>query len=208
MAPSPTSLAPKGPLGSLLSTTILQSAAKSNNINSRFLDIRNYINTNDNYLEAQINAKKTKNKIINFKRELKKYDILITQGFIASDTKGVTTTLGRGGSDYSASVIGAFLKADEIQIWTDVSGVLSADPRKVKDVHPIPKMTFDEIRELAFYGAKVLHPDTIKPAIEEKIPVRILNTFKPKDKGTLIVDSVKSSYSGIRSVITKTNYMV
>jgi aspartate kinase len=112
--------------------------------------------------------------------------IPILGGFIGSTTGGVTTTLGRGGSDYSASIFGVGVRASEIQIWTDVDGMLTADPRVIDNVRPVPKLSFNEASELAYFGAKVLHPSTITPAVAEEIPVRILNSQRPEVPGTLI----------------------
>jgi aspartate kinase len=112
--------------------------------------------------------------------------IPILGGFIGSTTGGVTTTLGRGGSDYSASIFGVAIHASEIQIWTDVDGMLTADPRVIDNVRPVPKLSFNEASELAYFGAKVLHPSTITPAVAEEIPVRILNSQRPEVPGTLI----------------------
>lgn len=108
-------------------------------------------------------------------------------GYIAASARGRTTTLGRGGSDYSAAVVGAALGAGEIQIWTDVSGVLTADPRVVPDARPIPRLTYREAAELAYFGAKVLHPKTMQPATDRAIPVRICNSRAPEHAGTLVV---------------------
>jgi aspartokinase/homoserine dehydrogenase 1 len=112
--------------------------------------------------------------------------VLVITGFIASDPRGAQTTLGRNGSDFSASIFGALLKAAEIQIWTDVDGVLSADPRRVPEAQVIDALSYDEAMELAYFGAKVLHPQTMGPAVEHAIPVRIRNTFAPEHKGSLI----------------------
>src|SRR5690606_31092833 len=114
--------------------------------------------------------------------------VVVTGGFVAATPQGVTTTLGRGGSDYSAALIGAALGAEEIQIWTDVDGMLTADPRVVRDPSLVPFLSFAEAAELAYFGAKVLHPKTIQPAAAKNIPVRILNTFRPSAPGTLIAD--------------------
>jgi len=111
---------------------------------------------------------------------------VVLTGFIGSAPDGRTTTLGRGGSDYSATLIGAALNADEVQIWTDVPGVLSADPRQVDDARVVPHISYDEAQELAHFGAKVLHPRTIRPAVARGIPVRILSTFAPDEPGTLV----------------------
>jgi bifunctional aspartokinase / homoserine dehydrogenase 1 len=122
---------------------------------------------------------------------------IVFTGFIGHAPDGSTTTLGRGGSDYSATLLGAALDADEVQIWTDVPGVLSADPRQVSDARVVPGISYDEAQELAHFGAKVLHPRTIRPAVSLGIPVRILSTFAPDEPGTLVTrdapgDSVKA----------------
>lgn len=113
-------------------------------------------------------------------------DILVTTGFIASTEDGQITTLGRGGSDYSATILGAIVGAEEVQIWTDVSGVMTTDPRIVPAARSIPELTFTEASELAWYGAKVLHPATMVPAIENDIPVRVKNVNQPDHPGTVI----------------------
>ena len=110
----------------------------------------------------------------------------VVTGYVASTAEGVTTTLGRGGSDYSAAVLAAAVNADDLRIYTDVSGVMSADPRIVSDAKPLAKMSYAEAAELSYFGAKVIHPRTVLPAIEARIPVRILNTFAPNDAGTTI----------------------
>lgn len=115
----------------------------------------------------------------------------IITGFGGKDSQGNYTTFQRGGSDYVASLVGAALGAQEIQIWTDVDGVLTCDPRIVPDAKPISQMSFDEASELAYFGAKVLHPKTILPAIEKSIPVKVLNTFNPEHPGTTIVKDIK-----------------
>lgn len=119
----------------------------------------------------------------------------VITGFLGRTKGGEVTTLGRGGSDVTASVIGAALGAKEIEIWTDVSGVMTADPRMVRGAWPVRKLSFDEAAELAYFGARVLHPKTIAPAIAKSIPVRVLNTFQPEDRGTVIVS--KSRETGI-----------
>jgi aspartate kinase len=112
--------------------------------------------------------------------------IPVLGGFVGATASGVTTTLGRGGSDYSASIFGVGIGASEIQIWTDVDGMQTADPRVIATTRTVPRLTFDEASELAYFGAKVLHPSTIFPAVAESIPVRILNSQKPEGEGTLI----------------------
>jgi aspartate kinase len=122
--------------------------------------------------------------------------IPVVTGFIGQDTAGRITTLGRGGSDLSASLFGAALGAEEIQIWTDVSGIMTCDPRVVPEARILPQLAFDEAAELAYFGAKVLHPKTIEPAMRADIPVRVKNTFQPRDPGTVIVAAVDTQSSG------------
>src|SRR5579875_649215 len=116
--------------------------------------------------------------------------IPIVTGFIAKDAKGNITTLGRGGSDYTATILGAAVDAEEVQIWTDVDGVMTADPKICPTARTVEALTYEEAYELAYFGAKVLHPKTILPVKKKGIPVRILNTFNPKAKGTLITSRV------------------
>ncbi len=117
----------------------------------------------------------------------------VVTGFTGRTVDGRVTTLGRGGSDYSAALIGAALGAEEIQIWTDTSGMLSADPRIVPEARPVPRLTFAEASELAYFGARVLHPKTLLPAMEREIPVRVLNTARPEDPGSLITPSAEGA---------------
>lgn len=119
----------------------------------------------------------------------------VVTGFLGRTRDGRTTTLGRGGSDYSAALIGAALAAEEIQIWTDTSGMLSADPRIVPEARPVPRLSFTEASELAYFGARVLHPKTLLPAIERRIPVRVLNTASPEDPGSLITATAEPADS-------------
>jgi aspartate kinase len=131
--------------------------------------------------------------------------VAVVTGFTGVTLDGRTTTLGRGGSDYSAAIIGAAIRAAEIQIWTDTSGLLSADPRVVPDAEPVPRLSFAEAGELAYFGAKVLHPKTLLPAIEDGIPVRILNTGRPADPGTWITRDGGEPPEpwGVRSIASK-----
>lgn len=126
----------------------------------------------------------------------------VVTGFIGATDEGVITTLGRGGSDYSAAILGQALDADEVWIWTDVDGVMSADPRLVPEARTIKTLTYREVAELAYYGARVLHPKTIRPCLEGAIPLRIKNTFNPAGAGTLIVPDNGSSTNGMKAVTT------
>ena len=122
----------------------------------------------------------------------------VVTGFLGRTADGRVTTLGRGGSDYSAALIGAALGAEEIQIWTDTSGLLSADPRIVPEARPVPLLTFAEASELAYFGARVLHPKTLLPAMERAIPVRVLNTARPDDPGSLVTPAAGPADSAWR----------
>lgn len=123
----------------------------------------------------------------------------VITGFVGSTVDGVTTTLGRGGSDYSAAVLAAALGAAECRIYTDVSGVMSADPRIVPDARPLPAISYAEAAELSYFGAKVIHPRTVLPAVEAGIPVRILNTFAPDDPGTTITASTPRDHTVVKA---------
>ena len=125
-------------------------------------------------------------------------------GFIAATSSGIATTLGRGGSDYTAALVGAALDADEIQIWTDVTGVLTADPRVVPQAQTVERLSYGEAAELAYFGAKVLHPKTIQPAIEGNIPVRICNSRDPLEKGTLVCAQTETSPRTLKAIAHKT----
>ena len=175
--------------GEILSTKIFSSYAISQKAPAVYLDARTIMITNEDYGSAVPDrdelASRSQKEISALAQEGK---WIITQGFIGATTNGVTTTLGRGGSDYTASLIGAAINAEEIQIWTDVDGMMTADPRLVAEALPVANVTFHEAAELAYFGAKVLHPLTIKPAVEKNIPVRILNTLNPDSSGTLIVE--------------------
>jgi len=126
--------------------------------------------------------------------------IPIITGFIAANQAGITTTLGRGGSDFSAALMGQALHADEVWIWTDVDGVMTADPRLVKTARSIPTLSYREVSELAFFGAKVLHPKTMRPCVENNIPLRIKNTFNPGHAGTVIVPDTANGNGGVKAV--------
>ena len=134
--------------------------------------------------------------------------IPVTQGFIARSSAGAMTTLGRGGSDFTASLLGAALGAEEIEIWTDVDGIMTADPSLVPGAKNIPVMSFQEAAELAFFGARVLHPKTLAPAIERGIPVRVLNTSRPELPGTVIVASSPPGGSPVKSIAYKEDMVV
>lgn len=182
--------------GEIIASSIFYIASKEKNLNSTLLDSRQYIILNKIGSEFNISF----NNIEQLEKLFTNFNYLIMQGFIASDIYGDTNLLGRGGSDYSAALIGSAVNSKEIQIWTDVDGVLTTDPKILENVKTISTMSFNEIRLLSFYGAKVLHPDTIKPAITKSIPVCVKNTFSPEKLGTLIINNSSVQKPRISSI--------
>ncbi len=152
------------------------------------------------------NAEPIETTYLNLKRNMKKLNVVpVITGFIGKTENGEITTLGRGGSDYSAAIIGSAIGADEIQIWTDVSGIMSADPKIVLDAGTIRQVSFAEASELAYFGAKVLHPKTILPAMRKNIPVRVLNSFNSSDGGTIIINKSERSKQTVKAIACKKN---
>ena len=185
--------------GELLSSTIICFAMNAKGIRTNFIDARKMMVTNDSYLKGEPVVEEIVKRVPGMVAEAYAgMDAVITQGFIASNLKGEQTVLGRGGSDYSASLIGMAVDAERIEIWTDVDGVRTADPRRVPNTKYLEKISFEEAAEMAHFGAKVLHPLTIEPAVKKNIPLFVLNSMNPSGKGTailrseLIEDGVKS----------------
>ena len=182
---------------------IIAEAMKEKGINAEFLDARKIIKTNKDFGSAKVNFKLTDPAIDDYYKE---HDdkVQIVTGFIGSDIGGLTTTLGRGGSDYTAAILAGALHAEELEIWTDVDGVLTCDPRKVKQAFTIPQLSYAEAMEMSHFGAKVIYPPTIQPALRKGIPIYIKNTFNPGFVGTLIHKehdpSFKSMIKGISSL--------
>ena len=174
--------------GEILSSRIVAAALTSHGLAASWVDARQAIVTGPEHMAAPPLMAETATALAaTVDPLLAERRIPVIGGFVGASRDGVTTTLGRGGSDYSASIVGACLGASEIQIWTDVDGMLTADPRIVRDVQVVPHISFGEASELAYFGAKVLHPATIQPAVGQNIPVRILNSRRPQDaRGTLI----------------------
>jgi aspartate kinase len=140
----------------------------------------------------------------NLRASLSKVEgVPVVTGFVGRDREGNVTTLGRSGSDYTATIVGRAVGAEEVEIWKDVDGVLSADPRIVPHARPVERLTYAEASELAYYGAKVIHPATIHPALEQGIPVRILNTFRPEAPGTVIVAKRTDASAVVTSIASK-----
>ncbi|MCC9134961.1 aspartate kinase [Pontibacter silvestris] len=184
--------------GELLSTALFQLFLEEQGINSVLLPALNFMKIDENEEpDAAYIAE-------HLKKELEKYpgvNLFITQGYICRNTFGEIDNLKRGGSDYSASLIGAAADATEIQIWTDIDGMHNNDPRVVKNTHPIAELSFDEAAELAYFGAKILHPSSVLPAKQKNIPVRLLNTMQPEAKGTTILS--ESEGGKIKAVAAK-----
>lgn len=187
--------------GERLSTTILAAGFGAADTPAALLDVRAVMRTDSDYLQARALMQDVEKLVeLYIRPSTGRGEVVVTQGFVGADARARTTVLGRGGSDLSAAILGAALDAREIQIWTDVSGICTTDPRIVPDARVVPSMSFAEAGELAYFGAKVLHPDTIRPAIEKGIPVRVLNTFRPQDGGTLLTPQVENADGGIRAV--------
>jgi aspartate kinase len=193
--------------GELLSSRIVNGQFARCGIASRWVDSRAVIKTDRRHTHALPLFGETEKQLRAVVAPMLDGPVVMG-GFIASSEDGVTTTLGRGGSDYTASIVGAALDAEEIQIWTDVDGMLTADPTILPGGFRVKVCSFAEAAELAYFGAKVLHPATVLPAIEKNIPVRILNSRRPEVEGTLIVSDPPPSTSPIRSIACKKNIIL
>jgi len=179
--------------GERMSSKIIAAYAKSTGLNATAYNAFDLgLKTNSNYEEAEV-LPESYNLIPVGIGNIKQGEIPIVTGFIAKDASGSITTLGRGGSDYTASIFAAALNAEEVQIWTDVDGIMTADPKIVPSAKTISKISFSEAAELAFFGARVLHPKAIIPAVSKNIPVRILNTFNRSSSGTVIVKDANNN---------------
>jgi aspartate kinase len=190
--------------GELLSSALLAEVLNHRGVSAQQVDPRTCIVTNDEFTSAAPLMEET---IGNSQQVLlplvdKKW-VPVVGGFVGATTNGTTTTLGRGGSDYTAAILGAALRSEEIQIWTDVTGVLTADPRVVPDAQTVERLSYSEAAELAYFGAKVLHPKTIQPAIEDRIPVRICNSRAPEEQGTLVGPESETSPRTIKAIAHK-----
>lgn len=181
--------------GELMSTSLFQLLLEERNIRSVLLPALNFMRVDKDGEPDSFYIKE------NIKRELEKHiseNIIITQGFICRNAYGEIDNLKRGGSDFTASIIGAAISASEIQIWTDINGFHDNDPRFVEDTKVIRELSFDEAAELAYFGAKILHPSSVNPARETNIPVRLKNTMEPEDPGTLITsNSILQDYKAV-----------
>lgn len=192
--------------GERLAALLLAAVLSAHDLPARYVDARLCIATDDEYGNAsplyEETEARTRAQLLPL---LEASEIPVTGGFIAYSLKNATTTLGRGGSDYTAALIGAGLRAQEIQIWTDVTGVLTADPRVVPLARTVNRLSYNEAAELAYFGAKVLHPKTIQPAVERCIPVRICNSRAPYEAGTLVCAETEATLHTVKAIAHKTN---
>lgn len=185
--------------GELLSSLIIASKLQSLGINQQWIDSRDLIVTDSNHSNASVNFQLTNERIESwFKAH--EYSCYVAPGFIAANAAQHTTTLGRGGSDYSAAIYAAALDVSVLEIWTDVSGMMTADPRLVPNAKPIQQISYHEAMELSHFGAKIIYPPTIQPVMSKKIPVWLKNTFAPEETGTLIENYSDPSSGFIRGI--------
>ena len=190
--------------GEQLSSRLLAEVLKAKGVNARQMDSRRLIVTDDEFGAAQPVWDETAELLrLELPPAINSGEVPVMGGFIAGNRAGETTTLGRGGSDYSAAIVAAALGAAELQIWTDVTGVMTCDPRVCSNAGTIPVLSYEEAAELAYFGAKVLHPKTIKPAVDNSIPVRVCNTFLPDEVGTMILAQSGETPTKIKSIASK-----
>jgi aspartate kinase len=192
-------------VGERLSSLVVSAQFRNCGMDTAHVDSRSVVVTDRRHTQAAPLFAQTNARLQQVIPPLAAKQVVVMGGFIASTEDGVTSTLGRGGSDYTASIVGAGIGAEEIQIWTDVDGMLTADPTILSGGHRVKVCSFAEAAELAYFGAKVLHPATVLPAIEKNIPVRILNSRRAESPGTLIVKNPPPSTSPIRSIACKKN---
>jgi len=192
--------------GEILSCLQLAAILSDHDMSAEFVDARTVIRTDNHFGEAAVDFSVTNEKIKKTLMPLIEKGIVpVVTGFIGSTEDGLTTTLGRSGSDYTGSIVGAALDSEEIWIWTDVDGVMTADPRYVKGAKVLPAISYREAAEMSYFGAKVIHPKTMMPAIEKRIPIRIKNTFNPTYPGTLISQSTQSAERFVKNITSIDN---
>ncbi len=195
--------------GEQLSSRLLADVLASKGLKTRHVDSRRVIVTDDEYGAAHPAIDETEKLVkLEVGAIVRDAEVPIMGGFIAASRGGETTTLGRGGSDYSAAIVAAALNASELQIWTDVTGVMTCDPRICGEARTIPVLSYEEAAELAYFGAKVLHPKTIKPAVDTNIPVRVCNTFEPDEVGTMVLADSGEAPNKIKSIAHKKNITI
>jgi aspartate kinase len=189
--------------GERLSSLIVTFAFRAAGLPTLHIDSRKVIRTDDRFTEARPLFEKTYQALRENVEPIGQDSVIVMGGFIGSAPDGQTTTLGRGGSDYSAAIVGAGIGAEEIQIWTDVDGMLTADPRIIPGGYRVKSLSFAEAAEMAYFGAKVLHPATVMPAVEKNIPVVILNSRRPEIEGTRITAEAAPCRNPVKSISCK-----
>lgn len=193
--------------GELLSSQIIAAKLNASGMQTEWKDSREIIVTNNHFSKAAVDFTSTNKNTLTYFKSLST-NLIIIPGFIAADKNSVTTTLGRGGSDYTAAIIAAAVNAKVLEIWTDVSGMMTADPRLVSNSKHIPQITYQEAMELSHFGAKVIYPPTLQPVMKRKIPVWIKNTFSPDDPGTVIENEAAGNRINIQGISSINNIVL
>jgi aspartokinase/homoserine dehydrogenase 1 len=186
-------------IGEILSSFIVTEAMQTNGLQALLQDSRSLIKTDSNYSNAAVDYVQTYKNIKEFIKN-NHSKIVVVPGFIASDNKNNTTTLGRGGSDFTGAIFANAVNAKVLEIWTDVSGMFTANPQIVKQAKPIETISYQEAMELSHFGAKVIYPPTIQPALDKKIPILIKNTMAPEDAGTLITEKTEKDFTIVKGI--------
>ncbi|MBT8394340.1 MAG: bifunctional aspartate kinase/homoserine dehydrogenase I [Bacteroidia bacterium] len=190
--------------GELLSSYIIAETMKSRGLNTQRKNSQELIVTNSNFTKAEVDFALTNNNIRNYFNKANQR-ITILPGFISKSKEGEITTLGRGGSDFTAAIVAAALKVDQLEIWTDVSGMFTTNPKMVRQAIPIKQLSYQEAMELSHFGAKVLYPPTVQPVLDLKIPIHIKNTLNPKDSGTIISDKSNGTSGAAKGISNISN---
>lgn len=180
--------------GELLSTTIVQQYLNESGLSANWIDARQLIHTDDTYREGKVDWEATPAQFNSIVSPMLSEGFVVTQGFIGSNKEGKTVTLGREGSDYTAAIAAYCLDAENMTVWKDVPGILTADPRLFKNVTKLDRLSFREAIEMTYYGAKVIHPKTIKPLQNKSIPLMVKSFINPKGEGTMISENLQSAY--------------
>lgn len=203
---SPRALDAVSSLGERLSVRVLAAGIESAGYKAKAFEASSLIITDDHFQNAAPIMEKTTKRCQKLLWPMLNEDVIpIVTGFMGATEDGAITTLGRGGSDYTASILAVALGAKDVWIWTDVTGVMSADPRVIPEARTIPILSFREVSEMAFYGAKVLHPKSVQPVVDAGITLRICNTFHPKETGTILVDNEHAINPGKIKAVTSSN---
>ena len=198
---TPRTYATVSSVGERLSARLMAATLREVGLNSTVIESKDVVVTDDDYLQAEPLMREVRERSAVILQPLLNDGVTpVVTGFIGATADGVLTTLGRGGSDYSATTLGAALDANEIIIWTDVDGVLTGDPRLVPDARLLREISYNEAAELAYFGAKVLHPKTLRPVVEARIPVWIRNSFSPEKNGTRITIEGHPTEHGVRAI--------